>query len=141
MEFRWHFLIGLLLFLLYPVFGAKVFIIFLSSLIIDIDHIYLVITEKAFSFRKMRELSDNIHRKYADDEENAFKEVIYLFHTAEFNLVLFAFSFAYPNALFVLLGFVFHILIDTIHYAAIDGPILRWLSLIEFLRVNGAIEN
>ena len=140
MEFRWHFLIGLLLFSLYPVLRAKVLIVFLASLLIDVDHIYLVFKEKAFNFKRMKELSDTVHKRYAEDKENAFKDIFYLFHTAEFNVVLLALSFVYPLAFYILLGFVFHMLVDIIHYTAINGPILRWLSFVEFLRINSTTE-
>ncbi len=107
-----------------------------ASIVTDADHIQLLMQEHDFSWSKIKELNRDIYTNYANNPREAYKDVFYLFHTVEFNLVLFLLSLWYPLLSFVVLGFVFHILCDIVHHRRNGLPILRWLFLWEFLRVK-----
>lgn len=135
MNFKQHFLIGLLLFALYPLIGWKVFIVFLASVLIDIDHAHIIFKEKAFTYSRIK----FVFEKYRTDSENV-KDIFCFFHTVEFIIVLYAFSFVYPSLIYLAIGFAFHIIIDIVYYSTIMGwPIKQWLFFIEYLRINGAV--
>jgi len=107
-----------------------------SSIAIDVDHAQLLVKESAFSWSKIKEINRDIYINYANDPVGAYKDVFYLFHTVEFNAVLLLVSWWYHPLLFVVLGFVFHILCDILHHRKNGLPILRWLFLFEFLRLK-----
>jgi len=107
-----------------------------ASLAIDADHIYLLFKERAFSYSRIKKLNNKIYDIYQKDPDQAFKNVIYFFHTVEFNLILFIFSLFIPWLQPVFIGFLFHILCDIIHHKLHGMPIMRWLSLIYFIKLQ-----
>jgi len=109
-----------------------------ASILIDVDHIQLLMKERDFSFSKIKELNRDIYTTYANNPNGAYKDVFYLFHTVEFNIGLLLLSWWYPLLSLIVLGFTFHILCDIVHHRSNNLPILRWLSLWEFLRVKNS---
>lgn len=136
MKLKDHALLSSLLLTLYPIFETRIFIAIAASIAIDIDHLYLIIKERVFSLRKIRYLANNIHKIYSKDPENAFKSTFYIFHTVEFNVLLFILFYNNPIIQLIILGFVFHIVSDLIHCVWIKMPILRWLFFAQFVKVN-----
>ena len=103
MLLQYHALFGLIIsFLLYPVYGLSVLIIFFSNLLLDVDH-YLLYVIKFSSF--------NI--KQAHDYFIAKDETLLLpLHTVEFLMVLLLLSFYLDFVFFVLIGVVIHFMLD-----------------------------
>lgn len=135
MEFRWHLLVGIWILILYPIYGLRVVLTFLSSLAIDLDHIYLVIKEKAFSLKKLRKLEAEVYTRHKK-RKDAFNNVFFIFHTAEFNILLLVASFFYPFLFYISAGFIFHIVCDIVHNLYFNVPIKRWIFLTDFIRRN-----
>ncbi|MBU1204474.1 MAG: hypothetical protein KKE93_01035 [Nanoarchaeota archaeon] len=104
MLIQYHFLVGLIVsFLLYPVYGINVLIIFFVNLLVDVDHyIFYIFKFKSFNMIKAH--------NYFFNEERPF---LLFFHTVEFLLVLLFFSFYFKLAFFALIGVVIHLLLDT----------------------------
>ena len=133
-----HTLLSPLLFLPQPIIGNVdyLYLAVLASIFIDVDHVQLLFSEKAFSFSKVRELYKNIYKNYSKNPNIAYKKVFYLFHTIEFNIFLLLISLFWTPVAFIVLGFMFHILCDIIHHRINGMPILRWLFFYNFLKVN-----
>jgi len=120
-----HFILSLFLLVLYPFFGPSIFISLLWATLIDLDHVHLVFREKAYTLKKIRKLINNIQSIYKSQGHERFKGTVYLFHTLEFNLVLFTLAQLYPLLYYVLIGGAFHILTDIISH----WPSKRWLLI------------
>ena len=133
MKFYEHVLASLLFLPLYYVFGANIFIAMAASFLIDLDHIYVVVKDKAFTFTKLKEsLLNNLN---PPDKKNAWLGVLYLFHTLEFNaLLLLAGWLYYPVLFYVSAGFVYHVGVDAIDHYRRDLPVKRWLFFVQFVR-------
>ncbi len=131
MKFHEHVLLSLLLLVLYPVFGINVFVIMLSSVLIDIDQLHLIIKKKIFSLKKIKSYADEY---YKGNKKNIWKGKLFLFHLVEFNFLLVGLSFVYPFLWLVSIGFIFHILTDAIYYSVRGLPVTRWLFLSNYLR-------
>ncbi len=136
MQLKEHIKASTLLLVLYPLYGNKIFISMLSSVAIDTDHIYLAIREKAYTYPKMKALAERIYKVYQADPEGAYKNIFYLFHTVEFVILLMILSLYFPWLKFVALGFAFHIICDAIYCKIKKCPIMRWIFMTEFIRVN-----
>jgi len=114
---------SIILYLFFPqikLVGAL--IIFLSSFLIDIDHyLYYVYKKKDFSLRrayrwfiKNKDLFNRMNKKQKDK----FYHGLCFLHGFEAVILLsVAWIFLYPNnlALFIILGFVFHQILDAIN--------------------------
>ncbi len=98
-----------------------------ASLLIDLDHIHLVIREKAFSFQKIIKISENIYDP--ESLKRCFMDVTYALHSLEVNLLLLALSFYFPILLYVVAGFSLHIACDMIHHHKLGLPIISWFIL------------
>lgn len=136
MQFTGHLVVSPLLLSLSPVIGLENSLIAITaSLFIDVDHIYLVIKEKAFTVKKIKSLINNIHQKHIDGRPNrAYIDIVYLFHTVEFNFVLFLLSLYFPWLKYILIGFLFHIICDILHHRFNGLPVMNRLFLSNFIR-------
>ena len=113
---------------------AHIGVAMVASVFIDSDHVHLVLKEKAYTRAGIKRLNDNIYKKTINGKPNRmYVEIVYLFHTVEFNLVLFALSFMYPILLPIWAGFVFHIICDIVHHSSHQLPIIRWLFLTDWI--------
>lgn len=135
MQLHHHALVSPILFILLPFIGLYgVIVAIASSLISDFDHIHLIIMERAFTPEKLKHLNQHIYDKGPKGEPNrAFIDIIYLFHTIEFNLLLLVLSLKFHWLIFVVIGFVFHIIVDIIHHRKHGLPIIRWLFLTDYI--------
>ena len=103
MLIQYHFLFGLIIsFLLYPVYGLNVLIIFFVNVLLDVDHYILYI----FKFKSFDMIKAH---NYFFNEEKPF---LLFFHTVEFLLALLLLSFYFRLVFFVLIGVVTHLLLD-----------------------------
>ena len=118
---KWHVLFGfifsLLLFLIFPEINAlEASILFFSSFLIDVDHYLYYVFRK----RKLGILSAYnwfvIHgkrfRQLSKEEKLKHYCSILIFHGIEPLILLFFLSQIFPLFYFILLGFVFHLLLD-----------------------------
>ena len=108
-----HFLVSLLIaFFLFPHYGWKVLFVFVSGVLVDIDHVFwYIVNFKEFKLVKMYKyfLSITKNKNIA-----AFKRCFFVFHTAEFFILMAVLSF-FSEIFFVLfLGLSSHYLLDII---------------------------
>jgi hypothetical protein len=119
-----------------PILGALYFvgglesvvIAIIASILIDLDHLHLIIREKTFTVKKIIELSQNIYGQ--DSIKRCFEDVTYALHSIEINilLIVLAYYFYLPLA-YIAMGFIFHIICDIIHHRRQKLPIIPWLIL------------
>lgn len=109
-----------------------------ASILIDCDHLHLVIREKAFSIKKLASLSQNIYGQ--DSIKRCFEDVTYGLHSIEINALLIILSMIVePLLIYIAIGFIFHIICDIIHHRRNQLPILSWLILTSyFIRLKKA---
>jgi hypothetical protein len=136
MRFVSHLVLSIALLALYPIIGSSAFIAMAASVLIDIDHVALLLHKKAFSVKGARFYIDNIDRIYQEDPENALKKVIYILHTVELNLLLAAASIWFPMLFPIFVGFTYHIITDALHHWLSGMPVRRWIFFSEFIRIN-----
>jgi len=133
---KWHILLGFIFsVLIYYLFNLSLLeasIVFLSSFLIDIDHyVWFIFKKKTFNLNKSYKwfikkrkfflaLPINIRKKY--------KRSILFLHGIEFCLVIFFLSFIYNLFLFVLLGIIFHLLLDYIDIICTGEPLYAKIS-------------
>ncbi len=131
-----HLLASPALIALYPITTAPNIIIAMSaSVLIDLDHVHLIMRERAYTREGIKRLNENIYKPTIDGKPNRmYVDIVYLFHTIEFNLLLLLLSRYYPFLKYVVIGFIFHILCDIYHHRAHHLPIIRWLFLADWLR-------
>jgi hypothetical protein len=129
MKFLGHLLIGILILLLYPLIGSMAIIISLSSILIDLDHIQIMIKEKAYSIKKIKQLIKKTRDEYEKDHKNAFNGQIFILHSIEFAALLLIISYFYHIFLFIAIGCLIHIMIDAIHHSINRMPVYKWLFL------------
>jgi hypothetical protein len=100
---QYHVLSGFIVsFFLYPVYGLNAVIIFLSSILIDIDHAaYYIFKFKSFNLKRAS--------NYFVNEEETH---LLFFHTAEFLVILLLLSFYSDFMFFALIGVAIHFVLD-----------------------------
>ena len=133
-----HLIVSPLLLAFAPVIGIEHAIVAAcASVVIDIDHVYIPLVERAFSVRKLRAIISNIHKKEIAGKPNrAYVDILYLFHTVEFNAALLLWAGYAHSALAAVLamGFVYHVICDAIHHARHELPVASWLFMSNWLR-------
>jgi len=128
MRIQGHLKAAPLLGLLYFVGEIEGVIVAISaSLIIDLDHLHLMVKEKAFTIKKVIELNRDIYDK--NSIKRCFEDVTYVFHSVEVNILLIILAHWYTPIIYIVIGFVFHIICDVIHHYKQKLPILTWLIL------------
>jgi hypothetical protein len=135
---KYHILAGVVFsFLLYLVFPIafnpfNVLIVFLSSVLIDVDHyFYYVYKTKDWSL-------NNAYKKWKGFKQgNRDKEgeVIFIFHGIETIILFLLLMFVHKIFLFVLVGILFHLLLDFICMLFIDDePYTKSSQIYTFLK-------
>ena len=114
---------------LIPALGAAPTVwMIISSILIDLDHLELIIRERAFTIERMRFLIEHIYDREINGKPNrAYVDILYPFHVIEFNALILFLSIQFHWLLYVFIGFAFHILCDVIHDWRLGLPIARWL--------------
>ena len=130
MQFLGHLIIGFLLLGSYFLIGNAAFLVAIAYVAVDIDHIQILIHEKAFTFEKVWDLIFHGYEKYDQNPKQAFEGQFFIFHSIEFLVILLIIAyFWYPKLYFVAAGVGLHILTDVIHHAIKGFPIIKWLFL------------
>jgi len=130
-----HILIGLVLLGFYPLIGNYSVIMFLASVLIDLDHIQTLIVNSAYTPKKIIQTWKKTNWEYENHPRTAFKREFFLFHSIEFNALLLIASMFYTPLLYVFFGFLFHIITDFIYHYIRHMPLIRWLFLFNGLPI------
>ena len=117
--------------LLYYVFNITIFqasLIFFASVFIDVDHYFWYMNKKKeFSLKNAYFHLKNIRPA---------NPMMMLFHTIEFLLIVFLLSFLWKGFLFILIGMLFHSILDIVQMAHDDELHYREFFLISYLLSN-----
>ena len=127
---KYHILVGgiasILLYLLVHISFIEASIVFLVSVLIDVDHYFLyVFRTKDVSFNRAREYfyqRRNFLMLLTPHERKKYKKAIFLFHGIECWAIIAIVSYFYPIVLFVLVGIAIHIPLDYIDLFMIGDP-------------------
>jgi hypothetical protein len=127
---KWHLLFGaifsLILYLLFSITIFQASLIFLSSVLIDFDHyLWAIKRKKYFSLKEVYLWNKNLPKKH--------KPIMHIFHSIEFIVFIAILSFYFDFFLFILIGIVFHSLLDIIELIYEKRINCREFSLIRFL--------
>ncbi len=120
---------SILIYFIFQISLFNAFLIFLASFLIDFDHsVWYICRKKDFSLKKAYNLLKSI--------EKPPKPIMVIFHTIEFLLFMFILSFFFEPFLFLLIGMLFHSVLDIIdlEYRGIFN--YREFSLIRYLFSN-----
>lgn len=125
----------LLIKLLIPITWFHLFLIWISSwFLIDLDHpIYYSIKTKNFNPRKFLESSRKKRshfEKLSLKEKKKIKTPIFIFHGVEILIILTLLTIIHPIFYYILIGFIFHLILDFIDYYKINAKILSKASVI-----------
>lgn len=122
-----HLILGIFFCLILYFFNFSFFslvIIFLSSVLIDIDHyLWYVFGKKQFSLKQAYSWFIKTGKYYDNLPEKQRKKLyvgVFPLHSIEFLLPLFILGFVSPFFLFIFIGFIFHSICDLI--SEIWGP-------------------
>jgi len=138
---KYHILISMLfsfsVWLIFPNIGFYTFAIFFSSVFIDVDH-YLVYVKrkKDFNLKRAANYFLEFHKqlKKSIRKRKKVKAPLVVFHTIEFLLLVAVFSLFSKLVFFILIGFLFHSLLDIIDIYLEFGTLsVRYFSLISYL--------
>ncbi|MFA7707816.1 MAG: hypothetical protein WCX73_02615 [Candidatus Pacearchaeota archaeon] len=101
-------------------------LIFLSSVLIDFDHyMFGAVRNKTLNLKKLYFWHKNLGSSH--------KPMFHIFHSLEFLLLILILSFYYHFFLFILIGMVFHSILDLIDLIKRKAINCREFSLIRFL--------
>ena len=114
---RYHILLGLLfsltIYLLFPITIIQASLLFLSSFLIDVDHyLFYIWRKKDFSLKN----AYNYHIQLGKINPKNKKPAMMIFHTAEFIILLAILSYFIPILTFILIGLLFHLILDMFHH-------------------------
>ena len=115
-----HILIGIiisgLLYFLNIVPLLPVVMIFLSSILIDVDHyLYYIFQEKDVSLKKAYKwylMRLKKYRKLSNKEKDKHKNFLLIFHGIEPLLIIYILSIYFPVLFWVFIGFIIHLITD-----------------------------
>ncbi|MDP3026132.1 MAG: hypothetical protein Q8N63_00365 [Nanoarchaeota archaeon] len=130
---KWHALFGFVFaYVLYWFTSMNMFeasLIFLSSVLIDFDHYVWIVKRKGYFNLKQAYLW---HKALPKNH----KPIMNIFHTIEFIIFIFILTFFWKVFLYVLMGMLFHSVLDIIdiYYNSKIG--CREFSLIRYLILN-----
>lgn len=114
--------------LMYYLFHTTIFqasLIFLASFLIDFDHYAWYVNKKReFSLKKAYFHLKNVRPT---------KPTMMFFHTVEFLLIVFLISFLWQGFLFILIGMLFHSILDIIQMAHDNEIYYREFFLTNYL--------
>ena len=119
-----HIILGgifsLFLYLLFPQIGLPgASLIFLSSVLIDVDHYFYYVGKNktinpktAYNWFYSNYLK---RKKFSREQRNKLKNNFLAFHGLEFLFFIFSLSLIFKNFFFVLTGLSFHLFLDILH--------------------------
>jgi len=132
------FLFSVFLLILFPETGIiNVSLLFLSSILIDIDHYFFYVYEKrGFNLRKAYDYFIEHKKKWEEFGKSTnynLPPAFFIFHGLEVLLLLFALSFFFKPLYFVFIGFSFHIFLDLIEQAVYSSKYQKISAVNDFL--------
>jgi len=135
---KWHILFGLifsfLVWLIFPITFFQATIIFLASVLIDIDHYFLYVFEKKdLSLRRAYNSSINFGKKWRKlkrEDKEKYKKKQFIFHGIEFLTLIFLLSFLNNLFFYILIGLIFHLFLDILSEIYYQDPLYIKLSQI-----------
>lgn len=138
-----HLTAGIILSLVfYPFFNYLVIIIFFSSFIFDIDHyIEYIIRKKDFSLIKAYKEAKELNKKQKSFKKVFINDVLHIFHAIEFIIIISILSFFSKPFLMILIGLLFHNLLDIIEMAYYKTFKSRSPSIILWLKKHNGEKN
>jgi len=127
---KYHILFGFLFtYIIYWVSSITIFqasLIFFASVLIDFDHyLWWVKRKNTWSLKKSYFFHKNLH--------NRKKPIMMIFHTIEFLLIVGILSLYFNFFIFILIGMIFHSLVDIIYFYHEKMMYVREFSLIRYL--------
>lgn len=138
----WHVFLGILfsifLFFMFPEIGLiNLSLVFLSSILIDVDHyIFYIYHNKDFNLRKAYNhfIQHKIKWKEMIKTSN-YKSLpsFFIFHGLEVLLLLFVLSIFFRPAYFVFVGFSFHLFLDLTEQAIYSGETKKFSLANDYL--------
>jgi hypothetical protein len=140
---KWHLLWGVVLssiLLFTPLPITSIAIIFISSILIDLDHYsrYILITKK-FSLKKFWNWSmdrRNRWKKLSPKEKKKYSKPVFILHNIEFLFILTLLSHISQIFFLIFLGILFHLLSDFVHAFYKKHSLSTKFSLIYVLNFN-----
>jgi len=137
----WHIFLGFLfsvfLIFLFPEVGvANLTLLFLASILIDVDHYLFYIYEKrGFNLRKAYDYFMEHKKKWGEfgNKVHDTSPSFFIFHGVEVLLLLFALSFFFKPLYFIFIGFSFHILLDLVEQAVYSNKSQKLSIVNDFL--------
>lgn len=121
------FVVSLVLFIIFPITWWQAGIIFLSSVLIDIDH-YLLYVKKNKDWSLKRAYiffikKSNKWKKLSKLQKEKYKHEIIFFHGIEFIIILVLLIFLSNLFLFILIGILIHLALDFIDLIKKEAPL------------------
>ena len=135
---KWHILFGiifsLILYLFFQISLLNSLIVFLASILIDVDH-YLshAFKEKDLSLKRIYKSSVKRREKWMNfsvKEKKEYKLRPFIFHGIEFWIVILVLSFFHKIFLYIFLGIMIHMFFDFIDMIYCKDPFYAKLSQI-----------
>ncbi len=130
---KWHILLGFVFaYIVYwftsiNIFGAS--LIFLSSVLIDFDHyVWYGFKKKDWSLKNAYNRNKALPKKH--------KPIMHIFHTIEFLIMVFMLFYFWNGFLFILVGMVFHSILDILDIFYNKKLGAREFSFIRYLILN-----
>jgi hypothetical protein len=125
---RWHILLGVIFTALFWILFPKtsllyLFLIFLSSFLIDFDHyMCAVIKNKSLSLFKALRYYDKIQILERREHDRGIRKRgdFHIFHTTEFHVLIALLGFLWNGFFFIFIGMLFHSIIDIIDIGCDD---------------------
>lgn len=121
---KYHFIIGILasvlLYLILNLTLMQVFIIFLASFLMDIDHYFFYIFKtKNYNLNKAHKWfvkRRKIWFSIPPEQRRNYKKNVFIFHGIEFIILLGILSLFYNLFLYILIGVILHMIFDFIEF-------------------------
>lgn len=130
----------LFLLILFPEINTlNLVILFLSSVLIDVDHyLYFAFKNKSISLKNAYfwfiDFRAHLEKFKKKNKGKNIKAPFCIFHTIEFHVLILLLSLFFPILLYVLSGILFHSLVDIVDLVSRKSLYLREYSLILFFK-------
>lgn len=142
MDPKWHVLWGftfaVLVYLFSPIGLISSFIIFVSSVLIDLDKfIIFIFSKRSLDFLTFYKEGIKGKENWKSlKEKKKLKHELRFFHSIEVLLILGGLTFFQSWFLFIILGFISHLILDIIDYTLYNADPLNKLSIFYTLITN-----
>lgn len=136
---------SILFYIIFHITLFAAFLIFLASVLIDSDHyIWYVYTKKSLNITKAYIWFKEKRKKWfklSQKERDKYKRAYLIFHSIEFWVILFLLSYFNKIFLYMLIGILFHMILDFIEIFYIREKYYFKLSLVWIYLKNHNKEN